>query len=61
MKQRRSANQLQAGLFDRLGTNDDPSLLEVPADRSLELEAAVGELLLRAAGRIESGGDDHDN
>jgi hypothetical protein len=27
----------------------------VPADRGLELEAAVGELLLDAAGKIERG------
>lgn len=60
MKQRKGANQMQAGLFDELGPNDGPSLLEVPTDRSLELEAAVGELLLRAAGRNQRGGDDHD-
>lgn len=61
MKQRRRANQMQTGLFDELCPNNDPSLLEVPADRNLELEAAVGELLLKAAGQIEHGrGGDRD-
>lgn len=61
MKQRRRANQMQTRLFDELCPNDSPSLLEVPADRSLELEAAVGELLLKAVGKIERGrGGDRD-
>ena len=59
MKQRRRADQMQPGLFDEPRPNDGPSLLEVPADRSLELETAVGELLLKATGKNESrrGGD----
>jgi hypothetical protein len=41
--------------------NEAPSLLEVPADRGLELEAAVNELLLSAAaGKIERGKGDED-
>jgi hypothetical protein len=55
-RMRRSrANQRQAELFDDLPPRESPSLLEVPADRGLELEAAVGELLLDAAGKIERG------
>lgn len=50
---RNRANQKQAELFDELPPNDGPSLLEVPADRGLELEAAVGQLLLKAAEEIE--------
>jgi len=56
MKQRRRADQmqLQPGLFDEPRPNHDPCLLEVPADRSLELQTAVGELLLKATGKNES-------
>jgi hypothetical protein len=61
MKQRRRANQMQAMLFDELRPNDGPSLVEMPADRSLELETAVAELLFKAAGKVERGrGGDHD-
>ena len=58
---RSRANQRQPGLFDELLPNAGPSLLELPADRGLELQAAVGELLLSAADTIERGkGDEHD-
>jgi hypothetical protein len=59
MKQRRRANQMQVMLFDDLGQNDGPSLVEMPADRSLELETAIAELLFKAAGKVEGerGGD----
>ena len=61
MKQRRRAIQMQVMLFDELGPNDDPSLVEMPADRSLELEKAIAELLFKAAGKVERGrGDDRD-
>jgi len=61
MKQRRRANQMQVMLFDELGPNDGPSLAEMPADRSLELEKAIAELLFRAVGKVESGrGGDRD-
>ena len=58
---RNRANQRQAELFDDLPPNHGPNLLEVPADRGLELEAAIGELLLNAAGKIERGNEgEHD-
>jgi hypothetical protein len=58
---RNRVNQRQAELFGDLPPSDCPSLVEVPADRGLELEAAVGELLLNAAGRIERGNEgEHD-
>jgi hypothetical protein len=59
MKQRRRANQMQATLFDELCPTDGPSLVEMPADRNLELETAVAELLLKAVGKVERerGGD----
>lgn len=61
MKQRRRANQMQVMLFDELGPNVDPSLVEMPADRSLELEKAIAELLFKAAGKLERGrGGDRD-
>ena len=61
MKQRRRANQMQVMLFDELGPNDGPSLVEVPADRNLELEKAIAELLFKAAGKVERGrGGDRD-
>jgi hypothetical protein len=60
MKQRNRTNQLQAGLFDEPSPNKGPNLLEMPADRSLELEAAIGELLLKAATRTAPAGGDHD-
>lgn len=61
MKQRRRANQMQVMLFDELRPNDGPSLVEMPADRSLELETAVAELLFKAAGKVERGrGGDRD-
>ena len=53
MKQRRKANQLQTALFDEQYPSDGRCPLEVPKDRNLELEAAVSELLLKAAGKIE--------
>lgn len=53
MKQRRKANQLQTVLFDEQYPSDGRGPLEVPKDRNLELEAAVSELLLKAAGTIE--------
>ena len=58
---RSKANQRQPELFDELAPNEGPDRLEVPADRGLELEAAVSELLLSAAGKIQRGkgeGDD---
>jgi len=61
MKQRRIANQMQAMLFDELDPNDGPSRVEVPADRSVELETAIAELLFKAAGKVERGrGGDRD-
>jgi hypothetical protein len=59
MKQRRRTNQIQAMLFEELCPTDGPSLAEMPADRSLELETAVAELLLKAVGKVERerGGD----
>jgi hypothetical protein len=61
MKKRTGSNQSQAELFSEPQSNDSPSLLDVPADRSLELEAALGELLLKAVSRIEQGkGGEHD-
>ena len=61
MKKRRRSNQMQAELFSEPQSNDGPSLFEVPTDRSLELEAAVGELLLKAVSKIEHGrGGEHD-
>jgi hypothetical protein len=52
---------MQVMLFDELRPNDGPSLVEMPADRSLELETAVAELLFKAAGKVERGrGGDHD-
>jgi hypothetical protein len=60
MKQRRRVNQMQAMLlFDELCQTDAPNLIEMPADRSLELETAVAELLLKAVGKVERerGGD----
>jgi hypothetical protein len=61
MKQRRKANQLQTLLFDEQSPSDGPRLLEVPKDRSLDLEAAVSELLLKAADNIEREKEDgHD-
>ena len=61
MKQRRRVNQMQVMLFDELGPNDGSSLVEMPADRSLELEIAVAELLFKAAGKVERGrGGDRD-
>jgi len=53
MKQRRKANQLQIVLFEEHIPSDGPGLLEIPKDRNLDLEAAVSELLLKAAGHIE--------
>ena len=58
---RSKANQRQPELFDELAPNEGPDRLEVPADRGPELEAAVSELLLSAAGKIQRGkgeGDD---
>ena len=61
MKQRRRANQMQVMLFDDLDPNDGPSLVEMPADRSLELKTAIAELLFKAAGNVERGrGGDRD-
>jgi len=61
MKKRRRSNQRQAELFSEPLSNDSPRLSDVPADRSLELEAALGELLLKAVSKIEHGkGGEHD-
>lgn len=58
---RSRAKQRQPELFDELLPNVGPNLLEVPADRSLELEAAVAELLLNAVDKIGRGkGGEHD-
>jgi hypothetical protein len=59
---RRSKAKLrQPELFDELPPNEGPDLLEVLVDRGLELEAAVGELLLSAAVKIERRrGEDND-
>ena len=59
MKQRRSANQIQALLFDELRANETPSWVEIPPDRSRELETAVAELLLKAAGEAAQGRGGH--
>jgi hypothetical protein len=56
MKPRKRANQMQVMLFDELGPNDGPSPVEMPADRSLELEKAIAELLFKAAGKVERAG-----
>ena len=53
MKRRRNANQFQTVLFDEQYPSDGRGLLEGPEDRNLDLEAAVSELLLKAAGKIE--------
>ena len=55
MKKRIRSNQKQAELFSEPQSNDSSSLFDVPADRSLKLEAALGELLLKAASKIEHG------
>jgi hypothetical protein len=61
MKQRRNAHQRQQVLFDQFCPHDGPSLDELPPDRNLELQAAVGELLVKAASKGENGrGGDHD-
>jgi hypothetical protein len=61
MKQQKRANQIQLLLLDELRLNDAPSLVEVPADRALELEAAVGELLRKTFSQIDCArGGDHD-
>jgi hypothetical protein len=61
MKKRARSNQRQAELFSEPQSNDSPSLFDVPADRSQELEAALGELLLKAVSKIEHGkGGEHD-
>jgi hypothetical protein len=58
---RSRAKQRQPELFDELLPNVGPNLLEALADRSLELEAAVSELLLNAADKIGRGkGGEHD-
>jgi hypothetical protein len=53
MSQRGKTNQMQTKLFDDLESSDGPTLLEVLAGRSLELETAIGELLLSAIGKAE--------
>jgi hypothetical protein len=61
MKKRARSNQRQAELFSEPQSNESPSLFAVPADRSQELEAALGELLLKAVSKIEHGkGGEHD-
>ncbi len=61
MKKRTRSNQKQAELFSEPQSNDSSSLLDVPADRTLKLEAALGELLLKAVSKIEHGkGSNHD-
>jgi hypothetical protein len=46
---------MQVSLFDELGPKDGPNLVEMPTDRSLELERAIAELLFKAAGKVERG------
>ena len=61
MKKRTRSNQRQAELFSEPQSNDSLSRFDVPADRSLELEAALGELLLKVLSKIEHGkGGEHD-
>ena len=61
MKQRRKANQMQAELFDELQSSDGPTLLELLKGRYLELETAIGELLLSTIGKAEPRRrDEHD-
>ena len=61
MKKRARSNQTQAELFSEPQSTDGPSLLDVPEERSLELEAAIGELLLNAVSKIRHGrGNEHD-
>ena len=62
MEKRIRSNQRQAELFSEPQSNGSPSLFDLPADRSLELEAALGELLLKAASKIQHGkGGEHDS
>jgi hypothetical protein len=61
MKKRARSNQTQAELFIEPQPTDGPSLFDVPEERSLELEAAVGELLLNVVSKIRHGrGGEHD-
>lgn len=60
MKKRTRSNQRQAELFSEPQSNDSPSLFGVPADRSLELEAALAELLLKAVSKLDGKGGEHD-
>jgi hypothetical protein len=54
MSQRGKTNQMQTNLFDDLDSSEGLILLEVLAARKLELETAIGELLLSAIGKAEA-------
>jgi hypothetical protein len=61
MKQRRKTNLIQAELFEGLGLNGSPRLLDLVVGGSLELETAIAELLLNAIDNAEPArGEDHD-
>ena len=61
MRQRGKTNQMQTKLFEELESSDGPTLLEVLAGRNLDLETAIGELLLSAIGKAEPRrGNEHD-
>jgi hypothetical protein len=49
MKQRRKAKQIQTELFFDLRSVSDPIPFDLPADRQVELQNLVGELLLNVA------------
>jgi hypothetical protein len=62
MKRQRNAKQIQAKLFPELGPASGPIPLDLPADRAVELQKLVGELLLRVAREAAAapGGDEYD-
>ena len=47
MKQRRKAKEIQAKLFFDLQSVSSPAPLDLPADRPVELQRLIGELLLK--------------
>ena len=47
MKQRRKAKEIQTKLFFDLGSVSSPVPLDLPADRQVELQRLIGELLLK--------------
>jgi hypothetical protein len=49
MKQRRKTKRIQTELFFDLRLASGPILLELPADRRVELERLIAELLLNVA------------